>query len=114
MAYKAKKVNEFLDTTVALYGFSPLTEPKRRELKFKLALADVKDVVESTDLSLALDIVLSELQPKTSSLRTASVSNFGSVKSTCPRCSSLMTNVKISTVTDALYCTACHVTVPVR
>lgn len=108
-----KNINDFLDTTMGLYGFSPLTELKRRELKFKLALADIKDTVSTEDIPLALDLVLEEMQSKTGSVRTASVI-AASNKQTCPRCSAVMCGVKISSSTDAMYCSSCHVTVPVR
>ena len=113
MANKDKNINDFLDTTMGLYGFSPLSELKRRELKFKLALADIKDTIRTDDIPLALDLVLEEMQPKTGAVRTASVRTAAN-KQTCPRCSAVMCGVKISASTDAMYCSACHVTVPVR
>ena len=113
MANKDKNINDFLDTTMGLYGFSPLTELKRRELKFKLALADIKDTISNEDIPLALDLVLEEMQPKTGAVRTASVKTAAN-KQTCPRCSAVMCGVKISASTDAMYCSTCHVTVPVR
>lgn len=112
MAQKDKSVNEFLDTTMDIYGFSPLTNLKRRELKFKLALADIKDTVKSDDIPLALDLVLEEMEYKQGSVRTASFR--GAAKQPCPRCSSMMCGVKINASTEAMYCTACHVTIPVR
>jgi hypothetical protein len=111
---KNKTINEFLDDTIRVYGFSGLDDLRRRELRFKLALADIKDVVRPEDTSLALDLVLAEMQPKTASgsLRTASASM--SRTSPCPRCKSVMGGVKLSNSCDALYCSSCHVTVPVK
>jgi hypothetical protein len=113
MSNNDKKVNDFLDNTMSLYGFAPLTDLKRRELKFKLALADIKDTVKNEDFSLALDLILSEMEPKTGSVKIAHFSG-GASKQTCPRCSSVMCGVKISATSDAMYCSSCHVTVPVR
>lgn len=107
---KSKTVNEFLDEAVRTYSYSPLSPLKRRELKFKLGLADIKDVVEPADTSLALDIIIAELKPATTgSVRTAAA--FGA-RQPCPRCTSVMSAVKLSASEPALYCAACHVTVP--
>ena len=106
---KDKTVNEFLDDTVRVYGFTPLSDLRRRELRFKLALADIRDRVSHEDTSLALDLVLAEMQPKTGTVRTAS-SSFGR-HSPCPRCNTVMGSVKLSTMADAHYCATCHITV---
>lgn len=107
---KNKTVNEFLDETVRTYGFTPISDVKRRELRFKLGLADIKDTISPEDTSLALDIVLEELVPiKSGALKTASA--HGALQP-CPRCQSVMSSVKLSNTCDALYCSSCHVTVP--
>jgi len=108
-----KTIDEFLNDTAQVYGFEPLTTLRRREIRFKLALADIKDTVRPEDTTLALDLVLAELQPKSaSSIRTASAST--NRMSPCPRCNSVMSGVKLSNAVDAYYCSSCHVTVPVR
>ena len=73
-----KTINEFLDDTVRVYNFSPLTDLRRRELRFKLALADIKETVRPEDTKLALDLVLAELQPNTASgsVRTAAAGSL--------------------------------------
>lgn len=109
MASGSKTVNDFIDTAAKLYGYE-VTGLKRREIKYKLATVDIKDSVKLEDYTFALDLVLSELKPKTGSVKTAAVHSSTS----CPRCSSHMCNVKIGTSTDAMYCSACHVTVPLR
>jgi ribosomal protein S27AE len=106
----SRTVNEFIDTTASLYGYT-ITDLKRRELKFKLAMADIKETVSSDDYNLALGLILSDLDPKLGSVKTASFSKADNI---CPRCSSMMCNVKLGTSTDAMYCSACHVTVPLR
>jgi formamidopyrimidine-DNA glycosylase len=105
-----KSVDEFLNTTVSAYGLEPLTSMRRRELKFKLGMADIKDYVAPEDVTLALDLVLAELQPKTSSVKTAS-SGYGRLQP-CPRCNTPMSGVKLSNAANAHYCASCHVAIP--
>lgn len=111
---KNKTINEFLDDIVRVYGFSPLTDMRRRELKFKLAMADIKTTVRAEDTKLALDLVLAELQPKVSSgsVRTAAAGSHGARMTGCPRCNTPMNGVKLSNACDAYYCATCHVTIP--
>ncbi len=109
MTSEFKKVNDFIDTAAKLYGYE-VTGLKRREIKYKLAMADIKEDVKQEDYNFALGLVLAELKPKTGSVKTAAVHSSTS----CPRCSSHMCNVKIGNTADAMYCSVCHVTVPLR
>lgn len=109
----SKKVNDFLDELVKVYNFEPLTKMRRRELVFKLGMADIKDYVRPEDTTLALDLVLEELQPKmASNVRTAST--ITSKVQKCPRCDNFMNNVKLSNATNAQYCSSCHVAIPAK
>tara|TARA_R100000656_G_scaffold104176_1_gene76099 strand:- start:129423 stop:129773 length:351 start_codon:yes stop_codon:yes gene_type:complete len=112
-------VDQFIEDTYKLYKVkSVLTAEKRRKLRYKLAMAEITDVVAPEDTPLATDIVLEENKKSASTLKTASgrpslqahsLRNAGM----CPRCNSSMVFAQVSDSLESRFCTSCNVCIPV-
>lgn len=95
-----------------------LTNERVRDLKFRLAQADIVDSVSPDDEQLATNIILRDYGKAASTRRTASASapsmgGQGSAAGVCPRCSSYMGYVMLASFKKSRYCPTCHVCVQV-
>ena len=107
-----KSIDKFIDEIVTIYKLAQPTVVERRELKYKLGMADIHDNVANEDTPVALDIVLGSIQKKRKPMfRTASVYSSVSV-GTCPRCGARLAQAKLTDSRGIGYCEACQVAVP--
>lgn len=109
-------VEKFIREAHSTYNVKyALTNERLRKIRYQLKMADIKDMVEEKDTSLALDIVLADYGKSGSNLRTASASpKLGAIPNLksagmCPRCSASMQFVRLATAREAKYCQSCHV-----
>jgi hypothetical protein len=109
-----KSIDTFINEVINLYGLKNITDPERRNLKFKLRMAEIQNVVKEVDTSLALDIVLGSVasKPIKGVVKTAEL-NFSTITkpSICPRCSSHLVRAKLTDLREVGYCESCHVAV---
>ncbi len=102
-------VAQFIDKVAQANELGDVDPMKRRAIRYKLGLADIKSEVRDEDTLLAKGIILAELKPGSGSkVKTASA--FGAKLRPCPRCASVMDSVKLATSADAYHCASCHVT----
>lgn len=106
-----KTVDALIDEVVSLYKIAKPTPALRRELKFKLNMADIHAYVSDEDTPFALDTILDAMQkPKKGMLRTASTQRIA--VGTCPRCRRSLVEAKLNDSRAVGYCESCRVAVP--
>ena len=107
-----KTIDEFIDDVVSLYKLAKLTPATRRELKFKLGMADIHTHIEDEDTAFALDVILGSIQkPRNGILRTASGNRVA--VGICPRCHRTLIEAKLYDSRPIGYCENCRVAMPI-
>ena len=108
-------VEQFIRDTHRQYNVKfALTGEQLRKIRFKLAMADIKDNVTQKDEKLARDIILADYKKSASNMRTANAVSARSIRNagSCPRCGHGMTFARLASSNEARYCPNCHVCVP--
>jgi hypothetical protein len=104
-------VDAFIDNVVQVYSLRPFSSEKKRELKFKLGMAEVKNVVNPNDTKIALDIILeTAARPIVGTIKTASA-HVGGSNGLCPRCHQLLVQAKLADSREVGYCQNCQISV---
>lgn len=112
-------VEDFIRQTHKQYNVKyALTGEQLRRLRYKLAAADIKEVVEDHDVTLARNVILADYNKGSATLRTAAATNGSTTAysirnaGSCPRCGQGMTFAKLAESDEVRFCPNCNVCDP--